>query len=171
MPTGVSKKTAKRSAKAASAQSPTKQLDGFIARFDPAIARLVRSARSVLRKEFFPRAIELVYDNYNALAVGWGGTERASDVIVSLGIYARGVSLYFTHGAKLPDPQGLLEGAGNQGRFVRLTEVAVLDKPGVKALLRVATKQANAPLPATGRGYTVIKSISKKQRPRRPVSK
>ncbi len=164
-------RSAKRAANRPSTESPAQQLAGFIAKFDPAIARLVRAARAVLRKEFFPTGVELVYDNYNALAIGWGGTERASDVILSLGVYARGVSLYFTHGKKLPDPQGLLEGAGNQGRFVRLTEAAILNQPGVVALIRAAIKQAKTPLPATGSGYTVIKSISKKQRPRRPTTK
>jgi hypothetical protein len=159
----------KRSSKARPPESPAKQLASFVARFDPAIGKLVRSARVALRKRF-PTAVELVYDNYNALAIGWGATERASDVIVSLGIYARGVSLYFTYGAKLPDPQSLLQGSGNQGRFIRLENVALLNQPAVAALLRAATQQAKSPLPATGRGYTVIKSVSAKQRPRRPVS-
>ena len=150
-------------------QSPARQLAGFIAKFDPAIAKLVRSARTALRKRL-PTAVELVYDNYNALAIGWGPNERASEVIVSLGVYARGVSLYFTHGAKLSDPHKLLEGNGNQGRFIRLESVAQLDQPAVAALLRAAVRQGKTPLPATGKGYTVIKSISAKQRPRRPVS-
>jgi hypothetical protein len=43
----------------------------------------------------------------------------------------------------------------------------VLDEPGVKALLEAATKLAKPPFPEKGRGYTVVKSISSKQRPRR----
>src|SRR5207253_2262518 len=34
---------------------------------------------------------------------------------------------------------------------------------------RAAIERADPPLPATGRGYTVIKSVSVKQRPRRGV--
>ena len=128
----------------------------------------MRAARPILRKKFFPTAVELVYDNYNALAIGWAGTERASDVVLSLGIYARGVSLYFTHGRKLPDPQRLLQGSGNQGRFIRLESLAILNQPAVQALIRAALRQSTAPLPKRGRGYTVIKSVSAKQRPRRP---
>ncbi len=149
-------------------ESPVKQLSGFIARFDPAIARTVRTARTLLRKRF-PTAVELVYDNYNALALGWGPTERASDVIVSVAAYANGVSLYFTHGATLPDPDGLLEGSGIQGRFKRIHDPNVLESRAVKALLRAAVQQARAPLARTGKTYTVIKSVSPNQRPRRPV--
>lgn len=148
-------------------QSPASQLAGFIAKFDPAIGKLARASRAALR-ESFPTSIELVYDNYNALAIGFASTERPSDVIISLAVFPRGVSLYFMHGAKLPDPQGLLKGSGNQGRFVPLKSVSTLSERPVQALLRAAVQQAKSPLATIGKGYTVIRSISKNQRPRRP---
>jgi hypothetical protein len=145
---------------------PGKQVASFIATFEPAVARVARSARATLRRRF-PTAVELVYDNYNALAIGWSATERSSDVIVSLAIYAGGVNLYFMQGARLADPGGLLEGGGRQGRFVRLPENAVLAQPDVVALLKAAEATGRTPLPSSGRGYTVIKSVSARQRPRR----
>jgi hypothetical protein len=148
-------------------KSPAKQVAGFIAKFDPSVAKLTRTARSVLRRRF-PTAIELVYDNYNALAIGYSSTERTSDVLFSLAVYARGVNLYFMYGRSLPDPGKLLQGSGNQGAFVRLDSVAVLEQPGVKALIDAAVEHAEPPLASHGRGYTIIKSISAKQRPRRP---
>jgi hypothetical protein len=148
--------------------SPARQVAGFIAKFDPKIARLVRSARAALRKRF-PTAVELVYDNYNALALGLAPNERTSEIFVSLAVYASGVDLYFMWGATLPDPAGLLQGAGTRGRFLRLDNVAQLDQPAVEALLRAGVRRGKTPLAATGRGYTVIKSISAKQRPRRPA--
>jgi hypothetical protein len=147
--------------------SPSEQVEGFIRKFDPAIAKLTRSVRKEMRKRF-PTAVELVYDNYNALAIGFSTTERVSDVIVSVAVYARGVNLYFMYGRSLPDPQKLLQGQGNQGAFIRVDSMEVLSEPGVKALLQAATKHAKPPLPKKGRGYTVVKSISSKQRPRRP---
>ncbi len=152
--------------RASDERSPHRQVGSFIAKFDPAIARLLRAARAKLRKRF-PTAVELVYDNYNALAIGWAPNERTSEVFVSIAGYARGVSLYFTHGKVLPDPQGLLEGSGNQGRFIRLTHVSQLADSAVDALLRAAVARGKTPLPAHGRGYTVVKSVSAKQRPRR----
>jgi hypothetical protein len=152
--------------KTTSADSPAKQVAGFIAKFDPSVAKVTRAARSVLRKRF-PTAIELVYDNYNALAIGYSSTERTSDVLFSLAVYARGVNLYFMYGRSLPDPDKLLQGSGNQGAFVRLEDVSVLDRPGVKALIAAAVRQAEPPLASRGRGYTIVKSISAKQRPRR----
>jgi len=149
--------------------SPAKLLAGFMSKFDPAVAALARSARRALRQRF-PTAVELIYDNYNALAIGWGPNERASEAFVSLAVYARGVNLYFIEGATLSDPHKLLKGSGNQGRFIRLESVAQLDEPGVEALLRAAVRRGETPLPSEGRGYVVIKSISARQRPRRPTA-
>ncbi len=151
---------------ASSTESPAKQIAGFISKFDPALAKLVRSARSVLRKRL-PTAIELVYDNYNALAIAFSSTERTSDVLFSLAVYASGLNLHFMYGRSLPDPNNLLQGSGTQGAFVRLENIEVLDRPAVKALISAAVRQAEPPLPAKGRGYAVVKSISARQRPRR----
>jgi len=147
--------------------SPAKQVAGFIAKFDPAIAKLTRSCRSVVRKRY-PSAIELVYDNYNALAIGYSPTEKTSEVVFSLAVYARGLNLYFMYGRSLPDPNGLLQGSGTQGAFIRLESVATLDEPKVIDLIQRAVKRQKPTFTAKGKGYTVVKSISAKQRPRRP---
>ena len=114
-----------------------------------------------------PTAVELVYDNYNALAIGFSPTEKTSDAIISVAAYARGVTLYFIYGASLPDPDGLLQGGGKQGRFLRLTDAQQIDEPRTAALIATAVKHARVPFAKTGKGYTLVKSISAKQRPRR----
>jgi hypothetical protein len=159
-----------KESKLVTAKSAAKDLASFIAKFDPEVAHLIRSSRSALRKRF-PTANELVYDNYNFLAIGFCSTERASDCIVSLASQAKGVSLCFYYGATLSDPHKLLHGNGNQARFIRLETAATLEKPQVEALLRAAVAQAKTPLPKTGRGRLITKSISAKQRPRRSGSK
>jgi len=146
--------------------SPSKQLAAFIARFDPKVAEVIRACRAEMRK-LLPTAIELVYDNYNFFVIGYASTERASDAILSIAAAANGVGLSFIHGASLPDPKKLLLGAGKQNRFIRLPTVAPLRSPEVLKLIRAAVAQAKTPLPVTGGGYMVIKSISTKQRPRR----
>lgn len=155
----------KQKAKPVPAGSPARQIAGFIAKFDPAVGKLIRSTRAALRKRF-PTAIELVYDNYNFFVIGFCSTERSSDCIVSLAANAIGVSLCFYWGATLPDPDQLLQGSGNQNRFIRLESAATLAQPQVEALLRAAVAQAKTPLPAAGRGKTIIRSVSAKQRPR-----
>ncbi len=141
------------------------QIAGFLAKFDPPMAKLIKSCRAALRKRF-PTAIELVYDNYNFFVIGYSATERPSDCIVSLAANSKGVGLSFYWGATLPDPHGILLGSGNQNRFVRLETAATLAKPEIKELIDAAAAQAKTALLKT-KGYTVIRSISAKQRPRK----
>jgi len=146
--------------------SPSKQLAGFIAKFEPATAKLIRQCRAQVRR-LLPTAVEIVYDNYNFFVIGYSTTERPSDCILSIAAAANGVGLSFYYGASLPDPQHLLLGSGKQNRFVRLPTVGTLRSPGVLALIDAAIAQAEPPLPSQGSGHTIIKSVSAKQRPRR----
>jgi len=158
------------SAETGSEDSPAKRLEGFIDKYEPRVAKLARETRAAVRKRF-PTAIELVYDNYQFLAIGFGATERASDCVVSLAVSPKGVALCFYYGSSLRDPDKLLLGGGNQNRFVRLESAATLAVPGIETLIAAAIAQAKTPLPADGAGYTVIKSVSAKQRPRRAAEK
>lgn len=142
-----------------------RQLSGFIEKFEPEHQALLRAARKVLRKRF-PTAFELVYDNYNFFVIGYSPTERPSDAVLSIAAGAKGVSVCFIHGARLADPHAILHGAGNQTRFLRLESAADLKRKEVDALIAAALARAK-PMPATGRGKLIIKSISAKQRPRR----
>ena len=155
-----------KSATSAATGSATTQLAGFIAKFDPAVARVIRACRAALRRRM-PAANELVYDNYNFFVIGYSPSERPSDSILSLAAAANGVGLSFIHGATLADPEKLLQGAGKQNRFIRLPSAATLSEPGVSRLIDAAIGQSAVPLPATGRGRLVIRSISGAQRPRR----
>jgi len=146
--------------------APERQLAGFIAKFTPATAALIRGARRKMR-ERLPRAIELVYDNYNFFVIGYGPTERPSEAIFSIAAQAKGVSLCFLQGAGLPDPKGLLRGSGNLVRNIRLETAATLDQADVRALIRTALERAKAPMPPNGRHRLIIRSVSAKQRPRR----
>ena len=150
------------------AKSPDKQLDDFIDKYSSEIGELARAALAKMRARL-PGAIELVYDNYNALAIGFGPTERASDAIFSIALFPRWVSLFFLQGANLPDPQRLLKGSGKQARHIVLKDATTLDEPAVQSLIAEALRCAARPMDRNGPGRTSIRSISAKQRPRRPA--
>src|SRR4051812_12172631 len=146
-------------------QTAATQLAGFIDKFEPEVAKRIRECRAALRKRL-PNANELVYDNYNFFVIGYSPTERPSETIVSLTGAANGVGLSFYHGATIADPHGLLEGQGVQNRFIRLDSAARLVDVRVAGLIDAAEAQSNVPFPI-GKGKTIVKSISAKQRPRR----
>src|SRR5262249_55303447 len=149
-------------------KTPEERLAGFIAKYTPEIGALAHAALAKMRARL-PGAVELVYDNYNALAIGFGPTERASDAIFSIALYPRWVSLFFFPGVDLPDPEKLLKGSGKVNRHIVLKDATDLEKPAIKALMKHALERSAEPLEKTSSGRIVIKSISAKQRPRRPA--
>jgi hypothetical protein len=145
-----------------------RQLSEFIAKFTPEMAKFIRSVRAKMRA-FMPHALELVYDNYNFFVIGYGPSEKAGDAIFSLAAQAKGLSLCFLQGAKLPDPHNLLRGSGNVVRNIRLESPDALDDPRVRQLIDVALNRAKQPIPSNGSHQLIIKSVSAKQRPRQSV--
>ena len=148
--------------------SPEGQLDSFLDKYTPAIATLARACLKKMRARL-PGAVQLVYDNYNALVIGFGPSERASEAMFSIVLYPRWVTLFFLRGAGLPDPLRLLKGSGKVVRYIRLASAADLDLPAVQELMVQALRRAEAGIDPAAPGRLVIRSISAKQRPRRPV--
>jgi hypothetical protein len=162
-------RAAARPSRTGKAPTAEAQLAGFIAKFTPEVAAQIRAARRTMRARL-PRALELVYDNYNFFVIGYGPSEKASEAIFSLAAHARGVTLCFLQGAGLPDPKKLLRGSGNVVRNVRLESAATLDLPEVRALMTAALERAKTPIGPASAHRLVIKSVSAKQRPRRPAA-
>jgi hypothetical protein len=144
-----------------------KRLDGFIRRYSPAVAAVARAALARMRARL-PGAAVMVYDNYNGLVIGFGPSERASEAVFSIVLYPRWVTLFFLRGASLPDPQGVLSGSGRLVRHLRLEDASTLDRAPVKALMAEALGLSARPLRGGSPGRLVIKSVSPRQRPRRP---
>ena len=147
--------------------TPEQQLAAFVAKFTPEVAAQTKKMRAKMRK-LLPGAMEMVYDNYNALAIGYGPNERASEAVLSLAVFPKWVTLFFLHGATLKDPERLLKGKGNLVRHIRLSAPDDLEKKEIRALIDQAVAASTNAIPAKG-GRLVIKSISAKQRPRRPA--
>jgi hypothetical protein len=127
-------------------------------------------AALVRMRKLLPGAVQLVYDNWNGLVIGFGPTERASDAVVSILLLPDHVTLCFIQDApSLPDPEGLLQGSGKVVRHIKLLSAGDLDLPAIRALVKAAVRRSDVPFVRGARGKLVIRSISKKQRPRRPV--
>jgi hypothetical protein len=147
--------------------SPARQLAGFLAKFTPRMAADAKTALATMRKRL-PGAIEMVYDNYNGLVIGFGPNERPSEAVFSIVVFPDHVTLCFLQSApELPDPEHLLQGSGNVVRHIKLASAADLDKPAIQELMRVARDREWGPTDASQKRRLIIRSISAKQRPRR----
>jgi len=147
--------------------TPERRLAAFLAPYDPKIAARARMARRKLRA-LLPGAVELAYDNYNALVIGFGPSEKTSEAVISIALYPRWVTLFFLEGVRLSDPKRVLLGAGKQVRRLVIEGPETLELPAVRALIAQAWKRAGAPAAGGPKRRLIIKSVSAKQRPRRP---
>ena len=150
-----------------------KQLDSFLRKFLPEIEAAARRALTQLRK-LVPGAIELVYDNFYALVVGFGPSERPSEAIFSIVINPQYVTLCFLQGAGLPDPMKRLRGSGNVVRNIRLYDAGeedarVLGDRDVRDLINVALQRAKVSMPPGASRKLIVRAIAPRQHPRRPV--
>ena len=144
------------------------QLDGFIDKFTPEVAALTRNLIEKMKRRV-PGATIMVYDNYNALAIGFGPTDKAGQAVLSLAVMPRWVTLCFLHGVGLPDPHRILNGSGSRVRHVRLHTPEAFDDPRVQDLIEAALDRSEPPIDPAAEQELIIKSISAKQRPRRPA--
>ena len=147
------------------------QFETFLRKYDPAVASEGKKCLAKLRK-LVPGAIEMVYDNYNFLVVGFSPSMRPSEAILSVVFTPRWVTLCFLQGKGLPDPEKRLRGSGNVVRNIRLEGGAkTLDDPYVRTLITYALTRAKVLIPAGQKRQFIIKSVSAKQRPRRPAKR
>ena len=148
-------------------RSTEEQIAGFLAKYTPEIVAFATDARNRMRNEV-PGGVEFVYDNYNALVFGYGPSERPSEAVLSLALMPQWVTVCFLKGAKLKDPKKLLKGGGNIVRNIRMAAAKDLDDPDIHGFVTAAIDAAAPSFPGGGPPRTIVKSVSAKQRPRRP---
>jgi hypothetical protein len=71
-----------------------------------------------------------------AKVIGYGFGAGYKDLICTIILSKSGVKLGIVGSADLPDPDGLLEGAGKRHRYVALAKSSDVRKPGLKTLLK-----------------------------------
>ncbi len=120
-------------------------------------------------RTFAPGAVEMVYDNYNGLVIGFVPNDRPSDAIVSVAVYPEHVSVCFLQAvaSELPDPDGLLRGGGNVVRHIRLVDGLTLDTPAVRKLVAAAFRRARVRVDPKAKRRMAVRAVSARQRPRR----
>ena len=155
---------------------PPADLIKFLKPYDRAIQKLALALRTIVIDELAP-CYENIYDAYSAVAIGYGKSDKFSDGICHIAVYARNVNLGFNQGASLDDPGEVLQGTGKRIRHVSLQAEADLTRPEIRQFLKraLALAQEDArklgetpPSPEGARKViSTVKAIYKKKR--RPV--
>ena len=142
------------------------QISIFLRKYTPAVEAQLREARTRLRA-MFPRGFELVYDNYNALVFGISQLSGHPTRLFPWPAI-QGGSRSSSSTAQTYTAHCVLEGQGKQVRSIRLTEPKDINTPEVEALIAQAVLPYESAFLAAPSLSTIVKSVSAKQRPRRP---
>lgn len=148
----------------------TTDLVKFLKTFDKEIIDLVMWLRD-FAWDLCPKANELIYDNYNALSLGWSVTDKVGHNICSVVIYRANQNVHFGFywGNQLSDPDKILLGDGKQYRYILVTDKKKFPKAYIKKLVNEAYVNAFTKVKDQKQiihGQTILKSISEKKRDR-----
>lgn len=146
------------------AREHIKELKQFLKPFPDEVQETALWLREFIWHEY-PACNELIYDNYNAVAVGFAPTDKAGDVFVSFAVYSQYVNLGFNRGTEISDPEKLLKGSGNLYRHMRIDRNDFPEtyiRKLMKSAYANAKSRMKAPVALTGK--TIVKSISPVQK-------
>src|SRR5678815_3843602 len=119
----------------------SKDLLKFLKPFGDDITDLVMWLRD-FAWDLCPKANELIYDNYNAVAFGWSPTEKLGHTICSIAVgrSSKNVHFGFYWGNEISDPDNILLGKGNQYRYIHVINKKEFPKAYIKKLVEEAYK-------------------------------
>jgi hypothetical protein len=150
------------------AKEHTKDLQKFLKPFDKKINETVLWLREFIW-DLYPGCNELIYDNYNALAVGWSPTDRAGHTFCSIAVgrTSKNIHFGFYWGSQIADPEKRLIGEGNQYRYFLVENISTFPKAYMKKLMKDAHSNSMKKVKDKTQlmnGKTITKSISAKKR-------
>ena len=150
------------------AKENTKDLISFLKPFDNDIRDRVLWLREFVW-DLYPKSNELIYDNYNAVALGWAPTLKVGHTFCSIAIgrTSKNVHFGFYWGNEISDPEKRLLGQGNQYRYILVNDRKDFPKNYIKKLVKEAYANSLGKVKDKKEiveGNTVTKSVSAKKR-------
>jgi hypothetical protein len=145
-----------------------KDLVKFLKPFQPEIQETALWLREFVWN-LYPKANELIYDNYNAVAFGWSPTDKVGHTFCSIAVgrSSHNVHFGFYWGNEIADPRKILLGQGNQYRYILVKRKEDFPKAYIKKLMKEAYANSLAKVKDPEqiiKGQTITKSISDKKR-------
>ena len=111
--------------------------EAVIVRASPNIQALAYAARALLA-DVMPGITEVPWARQRIAGYGIG-PKKMSQHFCYIAPYKNHLNLGFMYGARLPDPQNLLEGAGADLRHVKIRAAADLQNPALRELIMAAS--------------------------------
>ncbi len=147
------------------------QLKEFLQPYDKDIQDLALELRLFITT-IAPEANELIWDNYNALAIAYSKSEKLKDAFCHLSIYSKHVNFGFNRGSELIESKLKLKGTGKLIRHIQVNGMDTFPIEEVKKSVMEAIAISDELNPGLTKkntlGISKVMSISKKKiRPKR----
>ncbi len=113
---------------------PNPQLHHFIAPYDQNIQKLALALRNFV-VDLVPQANELIWDNYNAVAIAYSKSDQLKDAFCHIALYAKHVNFGFNRGAELPPSSLQLNGTGKLIRHINVKDFASFPREEVAKMI------------------------------------
>lgn len=153
---------------------PNPELKNFIEPYHEGIQKLTMELRDFIT-DLVPQANELIWDNYNAVAMAYSKSETLKDAFCHIAVYSKHVNFGFNRGAELASSSLKLNGKGKLIRHISVKNITSFPKKEIKTLVWEAigiSEQLNQDLTNKNtHPKSMVMSISEKKiRPNRKAS-
>ena len=148
--------------------TPNPQLPKFLASYPEPIIELTMGLRNHII-EIAPNINELIWDNYNALAMAYSTSEVLKDAFCHIAVYAKHINLGFNRGTQLNNNSKIiLEGNGKLIRHLKIYRAEDYSTPEVELLVHEALHLSETLNPnqqnQRKKRKSIVMSISEKKR-------
>lgn len=145
---------------------PNPKLKKFLLPYDKGIQELTLELRNFIT-DLVPQANELIWDNYNAVAMAYSKSEKLKDAFCHIAVYSKHVNFGFNRGAELTNRNLYLAGKGKLIRHLSVKDITAFPKIEIKTLIWEAvgiSEKLNKDLPVKNlKPKSIIMSISEKK--------
>ena len=146
---------------------PNKNLKDFLQPYSPEIQELALELRSFIT-DTIPEANELIWDNYNAVAIAYSKSEKLKDAFCHFAVYTKYVNFGFNRGVELTNKLVTLEGTGKLIRHLKVTDWQTFPNEEIKEMIFEAvgiSELRNKDLiEKETPGLSLVMSVSEKKR-------
>ena len=153
---------------------PNPQLKKFIEPYDEGIQKLTLELRNFIT-DLVPQANELIWDNYNAVAIAYSKSEKLKDAFCHIALYSQHVNFGFNRGAELTKTSVKLNGKGKLIRHISVKDFQSFPKQEIKNMIweavRISEKINGELIHQNSTPKSIVMSISEKKiRPNKKAS-
>lgn len=113
---------------------PNSQIKKFLQPYDEEIQKLTMGLRNFIT-ELVPQANELIWDNYNTVAMAYSKSEKLKDAFCHIAVYSKHVNFGFNRGAELTKTNIKLNGEGKLIRHISVKNFQSFPKEDIKIMI------------------------------------